>query len=178
MVRTAVNCDNSSLSTGIQIQILENSCHRKHIWKLPASQECLPSELANSLILTNEKIGPESDLFKLLWVVCARTKIKSSSSGILCRTFSLTRGCFFLCLQLEDKKEQHRTKIVQFFMRGGSLNFVMEILSMRKKNGSCNLILRKKMFLEMFIKLNIFCPVNTSPSFSNYIFICSGNQKE
>lgn len=41
---------------------------------------------------------------------------------------------------------------------------------MRKK-GSCDLILREKMFLEMFIE-HIFCLMNTSLSLINYIFVC------
>jgi hypothetical protein len=62
--------------------------------ELPASQEYLPSELANFLILTNKKIGPESDLFKLTWLVHARTKIESRSSDILCRALFNKRLTF------------------------------------------------------------------------------------
>lgn len=30
----------------------------------------------------------------------------------------------------------------------------------------------------MFIEFNIFYPMNTSPSLTNYIFVCSENQEE
>lgn len=102
------------------------ACHGKHIWKLPAGQACLPFDLARSLLLANEKIGPESDSVRLLWLVGARTKIESRSSSILCRTFSLTKAGFFYLKQVwvEDKEWQHRTKIAQLFARG-SFNFLL-----------------------------------------------------
>lgn len=79
------------------------ACHGKHIWKLPAGQACLPFDLARSLLLTNEKIGPESDSVRLLWLVGARTKIESRSSSILCRTFSLTTAGFSIWNRYELK---------------------------------------------------------------------------
>lgn len=93
------------------------ACHGKPIWKLSASQECLPSELAISLILANKKIGPESDLVKSLWFVCARTKIESWSSSIFNQDLFVNKWLPFSIWnrhKLKIRKDSRELRLLNF----------------------------------------------------------------